>query len=56
MSFELSRDVPCSDEDCATVLGWPEAPICPDCADALEQQGIATEDVQLTLDDEEEAA
>ena len=57
MSDELSRDVPCDDEACPTVLGGPTAPdLCEDCAAAFEQQGVAASNEQLTLDDEEAAA
>ena len=41
MSDELSRDVPCSDPSCPTILGGPTHPdLCDDCAGAFEQQGI----------------
>lgn len=55
MSDELLRDVPCSDESCATVLGWQDGEICEDCTAQIEQQGIATSNEQLTLTDEEGA-
>lgn len=47
----LLRSIPCDDESCGTVLGWPDAHLCEDCAGALEQQGIATPDEQLTLEE-----
>ncbi len=56
MNGELLRDIPCSDPDCGTILGWPDEPLCEDCLGAFDKQGIATEDEQLTLDVEEEAA
>jgi hypothetical protein len=58
MSDELQRDVPCTDPDCGTVLGWPDASICEDCGHALEQQGIVVEDEQLEflVPDEEQPA
>lgn len=50
------RSVHCDDPACATILGWPDGDLCEDCQNALKQQGIATEDVQLSLDDEQAAA
>ena len=56
MNVALSRDVPCDDEACPTVLGGPTAPdLCEDCREQFEQRGIATENTQLGLDDEESA-
>ena len=56
MSDELLRAVPCDSESCSTVLAGPTDPdLCEDCAAAFEQQGVATSNEQLTLDDEEAA-
>jgi hypothetical protein len=57
VSDELSRDVPCDDEGCPTVLAGPADPdLCDDCAEAFEQQGIPTSNEQLSIEDEGEAA
>lgn len=56
MNVALSRDVPCDVEACPTVLGGPAHPdLCEDCRKQFEQQGVATEDEQLTLGDAEAA-
>lgn len=56
MKSELLRDIPCSDPDCGTILGWPDELLCEDCLGAFAKADVPTENEQLTLDVEQEAA